>query len=107
MSQGIELLDEALSMARQEKMALEGGAYEEAIELAGKRGELTGMAWNLFKPSDTECYRKRITELASIQNQLVSLAQKAQTAVKQKLNRSRIEKKRIQGYHMAVGQALQ
>lgn len=107
MSQGIALLDEALNLAHQEKIALEGGEYEEAIELAEKRGELTGMAWNLFDKNDTAPYQKRFSELARIQTQLTSLAKKAQNAVRQKLNRSRMEKKRINGYHMAVSQALQ
>lgn len=107
MSQGIALLDEALHLARREKSALEGGAYEEAIELAEKRCELTGMAWNLFESENTAPYHSRILELSSIQEQLTDLATRAHHAIRQKLSRSRQEKKRIRGYHMAVGQALQ
>ena len=51
MSRAIDLLDEALDLARKEKSALEDGEYDEAMGLAEKRGELTGMAWNLFEPS--------------------------------------------------------
>ena len=77
MSRAIDLLDEALDLARKEKSALEDGEYDEAMGLAEKRGELTGMAWNLFEPSIAEHYKKRIMELSNIQKQLTELATKA------------------------------
>lgn len=107
MGQGIELLDEALNLAHQEKKALENGAYEEAIELAEKRGELTGMAWSLMDLASAEKYRQRLKELWSIQDQLTAIAARAQDVIRHTLSKSRMEKKRMQGYHMAVGQALQ
>lgn len=107
MSQGLELLDEALDLARQEKSALEGGAYDDAIMLAGKRGEITGMAYNMLESGEKAPYRKRLLELASIQAQLTEIATRAQDAIRQRLGRSRLEKKRMRGYHMAVEQALQ
>ena len=107
MGQGLALLDEALNLAKQEKTALEGGSYEEAIELATRRGEITGMAWSLMDLADSGLYKNKIKTLADLQKQLTSIASAAQENIRQRLCRSRKEKKRIQGYHLAVGQALQ
>lgn len=107
MSRGTVLLDEALDLARQEKAALENGEYNEAIELAQKRNEITGMAWDLFDMSEKGPYHKRLLELADFQTKLTDIATLAHDTIRQKLNRSRQEKKRMRGYHMAVGQALQ
>lgn len=107
MSCAIDLLDEALDLAKKEKNALEVGEYDEAMDLAEKRGELTGMAWNMFEPGISEHYRKKLLELSSIQTQLTELATQARDAIRKKLSISRQEKRRIRGYHLAVGQALQ
>lgn len=107
MSQGICLLDEALVLARQEQDALEKGEYEEAIELAQKRNEITGMAWNSFDNSEKEPYRKRLLELTDLQTRLTALASRAHETLRAKLSRSKQEKRRIRGYQIAVGQALQ
>lgn len=107
MSQGLALLDEALDLARQEKSALEEGEYDEAIGMAQKRVDITDQAWNFLQTTEHEPYRKRLLELADLQKQLTELATSARNAVRQRMNRSRQEKKRMQGYHLAVGQALQ
>ena len=107
MGQAIALLDEALDLARKEKKALELGSYEEAIELASKRGEITGMAWGLIDATDRRDCKTRAGMLADLQRQLTAIASSAQETIRQRLSRSRKEKKRIQGYHLAVNQALQ
>lgn len=107
MSQGLALLDEALNLARMEKTALEDGEYDEAINMAQRRGEITGMAWNYLDHAEHEPYRARLLELTSLQKQLTDIAAKTQGLVRQRMNRSKLEKRRMQGYHMAVGQALQ
>lgn len=107
MSQGIALLDEALNLARQEKNALEAGAYDQAIELAEKRGKITGMAWDFANMSDNGQYRGKLLELSGLQAQLTEIATRAKEVVRQKLGRSKVEKRRMRGYHMAVEQALQ
>lgn len=107
MGQGLALLDEALDLAMREKMALERGSYEEAIELAAKRGEITGMAWDMIHSSDADACKSRIGKLAELQKQLTAIASGARETIRERLLRSRKEKKRIQGYHLAVGQALQ
>lgn len=107
MSPGIALLDEALELARQERAALEDGEYDNAISIAQKRSELTGMAWNYFDHAETEPYRARLLELSGLQKQLVEIAARARDAVRQRMNRSKLEKRRMHGYHVAVGQALQ
>ena len=43
MNQGVCLLDEALSLARQELAALEDGAYDKAVSFAERRNEVTSM----------------------------------------------------------------
>ena len=107
MNQGIVLLEEALNLAQAEKCALEGGEYDEAIAIAEKRSQLTGMAYNHMTHEDEEPFRLKLLELSDIQNQLTSIASKAHNAVRQRLNRSKMEKKRMRGYQIAVGQALQ
>lgn len=107
MSQGLDLLDEALNLARREKEALETGEYETAISLAEKRGALTDMAWDVMKSSEKNEYRGRLLELSGMQKQLKNMATRARDTVRERLSRSRREKKRINGYHMAVGHALQ
>ena len=107
MSQGTCLLEEALVLAQQEQAALEKGEYDEAIELAQKRSELTGMAWNAYDQAEKSTYRKCLSELANIQSHLTDLAGRAHETLREKLSRSKQEKRRMRGYQMAVGQALQ
>ncbi len=107
MCQGIALLDEALELARQERAALENANYEEAIELAGRRGELTGLAWSLLARETMDEYRSRLLEQARLQEQLSDIAARARNDVRQSLNHARREQRRIRGYHQAVGHALQ
>lgn len=107
MSQGLALLDEAMQLAHQEKDALEGGEYDEAIQIAEKRGKLTGMAWNFLTHADHEPYRRRLLELADLQKQLTALALKAHDAVRSRMNQSKMEKRRMAGYSKAVSLALQ
>lgn len=107
MSESLILLDNALELAKQEKSALENGAYDEAIKLAEERTKISNAAWNLLELKDNVAYRDRLLEISAIQNQLTQLATTARERIRNALNRSRQEKKRIHGYQMAVGQALQ
>ena len=107
MAQGVELLDEAIDLARQEKQALEDGEYDDAIQLAEKRVELTGMAWNLLDAASRESFKKRLQVLSDFQKQLIELASKARLAIRNKMNQSKQERRRMNAYSMAVGQALQ
>ena len=107
MCQGIALLDEALVLARQERAALENANYEEAIELAGRRGELTDMAWSLLDEASAEDYRSRLAEQARLQEELTGMAGRARDEVRRSLNHSRQEQRRMRGYHQSVGYALQ
>ena len=107
MCQGIALLDEALVLARQERAALESANYEEAIELAGRRGELTDMAWSMLDQDSVEDYRSRLAEQARLQKELTGIAGRARDEVRRSLNHSRQEQRRMRGYHQAVGHALQ
>ena len=107
MSQGVCLLDEALNLARQEMAALEDGAYDKAVELAERRGEVTSMAWHMLDDSQADEYRAHLIELARVQDQLTELATKAHGEIRAQLQRSRLEGRRMRGYHRAVGQALQ
>ena len=101
------MLDEALALARQERAALENANYEEAIELAGRRGELTDMAWSMLSDDAAEDYRSRLAEQARLQEELTGMAGRARDEVRRSLNQSRQEQRRIRGYHQAVGYALQ
>ena len=107
MNQGVCLLDEALNLARLEMAALEDGAYDRAVELAERRGEVTSMAWHMLDDSQAEEYRAHLIELARVQDLLTELATKAHSDIRAQLQRSRLESRRMRGYHRAVGQALQ
>ena len=107
MNQGVCLLDEALNLARLEMAALEDGAYDKAVELAERRGEVTSMAWHMLEDSQADQYRAHLMELARMQEQLTELATKAHSEIRSQLQRSRLEGRRMRGYHQAVGQALQ
>lgn len=107
MAQGAFLLDQALDLARQEMAALEDGAYDKAVKLAERRNEVTSMAWHLLESGSADEYRNRLIELTQLQEHLTDLATSVRDRVRQSLQRSRRERQRMQGYHQAVGQALQ
>ena len=107
MNQGVCLLDEALNLARLEMAALEDGAYDRAVELAERRGEVTSMAWHMLEDSQVDQYRTHLIELARVQDQLTELATRAHSEIRSQLQRSRLESRRMRCYHRAVGQALQ
>ena len=107
MNQGVCLLDEALNLARLEMAALEDGAYDRAVELAERRGEVTSLAWPMLEDSQADQYRTHLIELARVQDQLTELATRAHSEIRSQLQRSRLESRRMRGYHRAVGQALQ
>lgn len=107
MNQGVCLLDEALNLARLEMAALQDGAYDRAVELAERRGEVTSMAWHMLEDSQAEQYKTHLVELARMQEHLTELATKAHSQIRSQLQRTRLESRRMRGYHRAVGQALQ
>jgi len=107
MNQGVCLLDEALSLARQELAALEDGAYDKAVTFAERRNEVTSMAWQMLEDDQAEQYRERLVQLAHMQEHLTELAASAHNDIRAQLQSSRRERRRMQGYHQAVGQALQ
>ncbi|MBO4301713.1 MAG: hypothetical protein J5861_08950 [Desulfovibrio sp.] len=106
MSQGMCLLNEALDLARQEATALEDGAFEKAVALAERRNAVTGMAWKMYDRNESEQYRDCLTELAHMQHWLTERATRAYSDIKAHLQRSRVERRRMQGYHKTVGHAL-
>ena len=107
MNEGISVLDEALGLARQEISALDKGEYETAVDMAARRGELVSRAWNMLDSCNRELYHKRLLELSTLHDQLVEKARNAQAAVRERLGRSRLERQRMKGYHLAVSHALQ
>lgn len=106
MNDTLYMLDNALELAKKEKIALEEGSYEEAIELAKERGNIFSTAWSSLTFDNRQAYQKKLQEILSLQNQLTQLASEIKTGIRNSLNRSRQEQKRIKGYHLAVGQAL-
>lgn len=107
MAQGITLLDQALHLAQKEMTALEEKDYEKAMELAEKRNEITAMAWSVLESDGAGAYRKRLIELTRMQEALTAVATEAEQIARTDLRRTRMEKQRLQGYHRAVGMALQ
>ncbi len=107
LNRGTALLDDALDLARQEMNALDDGRYEDAVDLATKRSHMTATAWQCYEPDQREDYRVRIIKLNDFQKSLTATAQRLYNEVRASLSRSRSEKRRMHGYRMAVGQALQ
>ena len=105
-NQGIGLLDEALDLARLEMNALQDGAFENAVDLAKQRGVLTGQAWDLYNVDEHDAYHARLSELNEMQQILTEAARRIQDKLQKSLARARQEKRRMRGYHLAVGQAL-
>ncbi len=107
MSQGLSLLDQALDLARQEMNAIEDGAYDQAVIFAEKRNEVTSMAWYMLEDNRADEYRGHLVELARVQEHLTELATRARDVLRQDLQRSRLERQRMNGYQQSVGMALQ
>jgi hypothetical protein len=107
MSRGVHLLDKAVEIAHREMAALESGDYDEAARLADRRGEIISQAWNALETDTTDQYRSRLVSLTRLQERLTALAGAARDAVRGGLQRSRLEKQRMRGYHQAIGQAMQ
>ena len=107
MAQGLSLLDQALDLARQEMNAIEDGAYDQAVILAEKRTEVTSMAWYMREDNRADEYRGHLVELARVQEHLTELATRARDVLRQDLQRSRLERQRMNGYQQSVGMALQ
>lgn len=106
MRQDMRLLDEAVALARQEMDALEGGAFDRAVELARQRSAVTGMACQMFDESQREQYLVQLSTLARLQRRLTELATKARDDIRTRLMRSRGERRRMRGYQQSVEQAL-
>ena len=107
MDQGVQLLDEALSLAHQEMVALTGGEFEQAVELAERRQEIISQAWPVLTGDNDNVCCKQLMKLADLQEQLTNIATLARDSIRADLQRSRRERQRMSGYHRAVGQALQ
>ena len=107
MNQGVSLLDEALSLARQEMAALADGAFDRAVELAERRQEVISMAWPVLADDREGLCRDQVMQLADIQDRLSGVAVAVRESLRADLQRSRLERQRMHGYHMSVGQALQ
>ena len=107
MSQGVHLLDMAVEIAHREMAALEAGAYDEAVRLADRRGEIISQAWSALETDATDQYRARLVNLTRLQERLTALAGAARDVTREGLQRARREKQRIRGYHRAIGQAIQ
>ena len=106
-NRGTALLDDALDLARQEMNALDDGRYEDAVDLANRRSSVTATAWQCYEPAHREDYRVRIIRLNDLQKSLTATAQRMYSEVRASLSRSRDETRRMRGYRLAVGQALQ
>ena len=65
------------------------------------------MAWQMLEDDQAEQYRERLVQLAHMQEHLTELAASAHNDIRAQLQSSRRERRRMQGYHQAVGQALQ
>ncbi|MBQ7586034.1 MAG: hypothetical protein IJU40_07290 [Desulfovibrionaceae bacterium] len=104
---GLQMLDQALEIAKLEQRAMEAEDYEDAIGLSIQRGKITNEAWDFFQNDFKEEYREKLLQLQAIHKTLKSLALKAHAEVSASMFRSQQEKKRMRGYQVAVAHALQ
>ncbi|MDR1777163.1 MAG: hypothetical protein LBR31_04970 [Desulfovibrio sp.] len=106
MSKGVSLLDRALEIAHREMSALETGDYDEASRLADQRDKIVEQAWAVLENEAGDQYRVRLVNLTQLQERLSALALSTRDMMRESLQRSRRERRRMQGYHQAVGHAL-
>lgn len=104
---GIRMLDQALELAKQELAAIANEAYTDALELSKERGKLTNAAWEIYDKSLREDYRSRLLKLNAIHTKLTAHATAAHEYVRSTLQQSKRERRRMNGYHLAISQALQ
>ncbi|MBQ7457327.1 MAG: hypothetical protein IJS54_06965 [Desulfovibrio sp.] len=105
--QGLCLLDQALEIAAKEMEAIEQEAFEEAIALSKEREKITLLAWDHYTPTLREQYRQRLTTLLECHKKLIAKATVSHDHVQAAMQQSKLERRRIKGYHQALSHALQ
>ncbi len=94
----IQILDEAIEIAKQECTALSQDDLEKAESLGARRSQLLIEAWNMREQCDAHIYKAKLLQLKSVQAFLTDQATKKQQEVRQGLLRSRKENKRMASY---------
>jgi len=100
-----ELLDEALQVGARELDALRAGDVDLASELCDRRADLMerGLA---RRENDCGELRSRLLALRDLQELLFEEGRALKRQIRDQLNQSKEQMRRMRGYGQAVGQAM-
>ena len=100
-----ELLDEALQVGARELDALRAGDVDLASELCERRADLMERGW-ARRENDCGELRSRLLALRDLQELLFEEGRALKRQIRDQLNQSKEQMRRMRGYGQAVGQAM-
>lgn len=99
-------LDIALGLTVQERLALEEGRVDDAVQIAEQRENSIAFAWFVMDGCDSNIYSDRLHTLYTAQERTRGVAKQLYEDMRTSLIVSRKEGKRLAGYRQAVSHAL-
>lgn len=100
-----QLFDEALRIGARELDALRAGDVDLASELCEQRAALMEQGW-ARRENDLGEVRSRLIALRDLQEQLFAEGSALKQEIKDRLNQSKQQMRRMRGYGQAVSQAM-
>ena len=105
MDSASDYLRQALQIGMDELAALRKGDVDTATELASQRGYLTSLAWTAKMDVPQAVFKQQIMQLHGLQEILTQEAQRLKESIRQSLNNTHKEQRRMTAYKQAVGYA--
>lgn len=100
-----QLLDEALRIGARELDALRAGDVDLASELCEQRAALMEQGW-AKRENDLGEVRSRLIALRDLQERLFAEGNTLKEEIRDQLNQSKQQMRRMRGYRQAVSQAM-
>lgn len=100
-----DLLDEALQVGARELDALRAGDVDLASELCAQRADLMERGW-ARRENDCGELRSRLLALRDLQERLFAEGRALKQQIRDQLNQSKAQMRRMRGYGQAVSQAM-
>ena len=100
-----ELLDEALQVGARELDALRAGDVDLASELCERRADLMERGWAMGE-NNLRVIRTRLLAVRDLQELLFEEGRALKRQIRDQLNQSKEQMRRMRGYGQAVGQAM-
>lgn len=96
----------ALQVGTEELAALRRGDVDEATQLSAQRGYLTSLAWTARMDVPKNAFKQDVLQLYSLQETLIQEAQRLKESIRDSLNDTHREQRRMSAYKRAVGYAV-